>query len=280
MVSGARRGVTVGTPGQGLGVWRGIVGLQGKVALVTGAGSGIGRAAALALAAEGATVVVNGRRQQPLDEVAKAIADAGGGAVTAAADLTDDAATADLAQQCLAEHGRVDVLVNNAGFSSTVRSARHLDAATWTDVWKVNVLGPAMLTRALLPAMIEAREGTVITVSSVAGLRPNVMAGAAYGSAKAAVANWMTELASEVRNLGVRCSTIFPGEIDTPILDRRALPPGEDARATMARAEDVAAAVVLCATLPARAMIDELVITPTRQRDLAADVAAARERTA
>ncbi|MDY7104137.1 MAG: SDR family oxidoreductase [Actinomycetota bacterium] len=230
------------------------------------------------MAGEGATVVVNGRRQGPLDEVVAAIGAAGGKALTATADLTDDEAASRLADRCLADHGCVDVLVNNAGFSSSVRSARHLDAATWTDVWRVNVLGPAMLARALLPAMIDAGGGTIITVSSVAGLRPNVMAGAAYGSAKAAVANWMTELASEVRNLGVRCSTIFPGEIDTPILDRRALPPDDDQRAMMARPEDVAEAVLLCATLPARAMIDELVITPTRQRDLTADMAAAREK--
>lgn len=250
--------------------------LRGKVALITGAGTGIGRSTAIAFAAAGATVIVAGRRAEPLAEVVRDIETGGGTAWALTADLADSAEAERLAARCLERHGRVDVVVNNAGFSSLVRSARYLDAEEWTAVWQVNVLGPAILTRNLLPPMIEAGEGTVVLVSSVAAMRPSVMAGAAYGSAKAAAANYMTELASEVRSLGVRCSTIYPGEIDTPILDRRALPPGSNERATMAHPDDVASAIVLCATLPARAMIDELTITPTMPRDLSADIAAAK----
>ena len=251
--------------------------LDGKVALVTGAGSGIGRSAALRLAAHGATVVVNGRRQGPLDAV---IAEIGSTASAITADLVSPAEADRLAATCLERFGRVDVLVNNAGFSSKVRSALHLDAEEWTAVWQVNVLGPVMLTKALVPAMIAAGDGTVITVSSIGGLRPNVMAGAAYCSAKAAVASWMIELATEVRNRGVRCTTIYPGEIDTPILDNRALNPGDAERARMAHPDDVAAAIVMVATLPSRAMIEELTIAPTYQRDLSKDMAAARAKRA
>lgn len=253
--------------------------LSGKVALVTGAGSGIGRSTALALAGAGATVVVNGRRSAPLQEVVAEIGAAGGEAWSFPADLTSVADAEGLANACLARHGCVDVLVNNAGFSSKVRSALHLDAEEWTAVWQVNVLGVVMLTKALLPAMIESGEGTVITVSSIGGLRPNVMAGSAYCSAKAAVAAYMTELAGEVRNRGVRCSTVYPGEIDTPILDNRALNPGEAERARMAHPDDVAAAILMVASLPRRATVEELVIAPTYQRDLTADMRAARSKT-
>ena len=207
------------------------------------------------------------------------IVGAGGSAWAATADLVSASEAERLAAACLERHGRVDLLVNNAGFSSKVRSALYLDEQEWTAVWRVNVLGPVMLTRALLPSMLEAREGTVITVSSIGGLRPNVMAGSAYCSAKAAVAAFMTELATEVRNRGVRCSTVVPGEIDTPILDNRALNPGEAERSRMAHPDDVAAAILMIASLPARATIEELTIAPTYQRDLSADVAAARAKT-
>ena len=252
--------------------------LSGKVVLVTGAGTGIGRSTALAVAAAGATVIVNGRRQGPLDDVVAEITAAGSSASAITADLTSAAEADRLAAACLELHGRVDVLVNNAGFSSKVRSARFLDETEWTAVWKVNVLGPAMLTKALLPSMIASGDATVITVSSVGGLRPNVMAGAAYCSAKAGVTAYMTGLASEVRNLGVRCTTIFPGEVDTPILDNRALNPGEVERSRMAHPDDVAAAIVMVASLPARASVEELIITPTYQRDLSADFAAAKKK--
>lgn len=250
--------------------------LSGKVALVTGAGSGIGRSTALALAGAGATVVVNGRRRGPLDEV---VAEIGGDAWACPADLIGAAEADRLAAACLERHGRVDVLVNNAGFSSKVRSALHLDAEEWTAVWQVNVLGVAMLTKALVPTMMAAGEGTVITISSIGGLRPNVMAGSAYCSAKAAVAAYMTELASEVRNRGVRCTTVYPGEIDTPILDNRALNPGEQERSRMAHPDDVAAAILMVASLPQRATVEELMIAPTHQRDLSADMKAARAKT-
>jgi NADP-dependent 3-hydroxy acid dehydrogenase YdfG len=124
--------------------------------------------------------------------------------------------------------------------------------------------------------MIAKGEGTVITISSLAALNPNLLGGAAYGAAKAAVKNFMTFLHNTYRNQGIRATTILPGETDTPIMDNRARPPLESERAVMLEPRDVARAVLLCATLQKGAMIPELHICPTFIRDTSADIEAAR----
>ncbi len=139
----------------------------------------------------------------------------------------------------------------------------------------VNTLGPAMLTRALLPPMIERGEGDVVTISSMAALTPSVLAGAVYSAAKAAARAWMNVLAQEVRPHGIRCISVFPGEVDTPILDNRALPPDEEARALMMQPEDISLPVRTALELPRRAMISEIAIIATHPRDRRSDIAAA-----
>jgi len=245
---------------------------QGKRALVTGAGTGIGAQLALDLAAAGAEVAICGRRSGPLEETARL---AGGGMAVHTADLTDP----DEAFRLAGAVGPVDILVNNAGFSSLVRSARHIGPEEWRAVMDVNTLGPAMLTRALLPAMIENGAGDVVTVSSMAAIHPGIMAGAAYSAAKAAVRAWMAVLAAEVQQHGVRCITVLPGEVDTPILDRRALPPDAAARAAMMRPEDVSAAIAMALALPRRATVSESAMVATEPRDRSADIRAAMEKT-
>ncbi len=249
--------------------------LDGRTALVTGGGTGIGRAVALDLAGARAEVVVCGRRPEPLEETVRAVASAGGRASRMACDLTDPAAIDSLAAALVERHGAIDLLVNNAGFSSAIRSTRYIGAEEWRDVMDVNTLGPAMLTRALLPAMIDQGRGDVVMISSMAAIRPNVMAGVAYSAAKSAARAYMDVLAAEVRNHGVRCSTIFPGEVDTPILDKRALPPDDDTRALMMQPEDISAAVLMAVSLPRRTMVTEIAIAATVARDMSADVAAA-----
>jgi NAD(P)-dependent dehydrogenase (short-subunit alcohol dehydrogenase family) len=218
--------------------------LEGQTALVTGGGSGIGRAVAVDLAGAGATVIVCGRRREPLDETVRAIAAAGGSAAAETCDLTDPAAIEALAEALIARHGVVDILVNNAGANSQVRSTRHIGAEEWRQVMDANAMGPAMLTRALLPPMIERGRGDVVLIASMAAIRPGVMAGVAYSASKSAARAHMEVLAGEVRQHGVRCTTVFPGEVITPILDHRALPPDAAARATMMLPEDISAAVL------------------------------------
>ncbi len=250
--------------------------LDGKLALVTGGGTGIGRCTALGLAAEGAQVVVAGRRKAPLDAVVAEIEAAGGRAVARACDLEQTAEARALGRWTLATFGRCDVLVNNAGHSSHARSIRWVPEDQWQSVLAVNLTGVYALTQSVVGAMLERGEGTIITVSSFAAIRPGLTGGAPYGAAKAAVKNLMEHINAELRGTGVRATTIIPAEVDTPILDKRPGPPDAAARATMMMPEDVAAAILLCATMPARTCVEEIVLTPTKDRDRSAEVAQAR----
>jgi NADP-dependent 3-hydroxy acid dehydrogenase YdfG len=252
--------------------------LDGQVAIVTGAGTGIGREAAKMLAAEGAHVVVTGRRKAPLDSVVTEIGAARGRATARAADIEDREAAIGLVRWTIDTFGRIDVLVNNAGYSSRARSIRWVQKDDWDGVINVNLNAVYTLTQAVLPNMIERGGGTIVTVSSAAALRPGLIGGAPYGAAKAGVRNLMGHVHNVLRAKGIRATTIMPGEVDTPILSRRPLVPDDKARATMMQAEDVARAVLLCATLPPRTVIEEIVMSPTVARDWSVDVAvAARE---
>jgi len=251
--------------------------LDGQVAIMTGGGTGIGRAAALMLAAEGARVVVAGRRKAPLDQVVGEIDRAGGHAVARPCDVEKPAAARGLAEWTVAQYGRTDILVNNAGHSSKARNIRWVGQEEWDSVLAVNLTGVYALTQAVLPNMIERGGGTIITVSSLAALRPGLIGGAPYGAAKAAVLNLMGHVHNVLRDKGIRATTILPAEVDTPILDNRPLRPDATARTTMMHAEDVARAILLCATLPPRTVIETMVMSPTILRDQSADIKVARD---
>jgi NADP-dependent 3-hydroxy acid dehydrogenase YdfG len=255
----------------------GVMGLlDDKVALVTGAGTGIGRATAIRLAGEGARLILVGRRQDVLDEVAANIAEAGGQAYARSAHVEsrdDVRALVDWATNAV---GPVDVLVNNAGSASKVLNVRWITEEEWNAVLGVNLTAVYLLTQAVLPDMLARGDGTIVTVSSLAALRPNLLGGAAYGAAKAGVRNFMTYLHNTFRNDGIRATSILPGEVSTPILDNRAAPPNDDVRADMVQPDDVARAILLCTSLPPRSVVEELVIAPTVLRDISADIEAAR----
>ena len=252
--------------------------LKGQIAIITGAGTGIGRSAALKFAAAGATVVLSGRRQAPLDEVAAEIQSDGGTSVVMTVDLESGDSAAKLGRDVLAQFGKVDVLVNNAGHSTKVRTVQHVSPAEWESVFKVNVEGVYRLTQSVVGAMVEAGGGTVITVSSMAALQPGLLGGVPYSAAKAASFAMMRGLNAELRNQGIRACTVFPAEVDTPILDNRPLPPDADARATMMMPEDIADAIFLCAAMPSRTIVEQVVLLPTIARDVSADVQSARDK--
>jgi NADP-dependent 3-hydroxy acid dehydrogenase YdfG len=251
--------------------------LEGKVAIVTGGGSGIGRCTALMLAREGARVVISGRRKPPLEEVVGEITRGGGQAVANPGDMAKPADAQELVRWTIAQYGMVDILINNAGHSSKVRNVRWIGLEEWEKVMAVNVTGVYLLTQAVLPSMIERGGGTIVTVSSYAALRPGLIGGSVYGAAKAAQLNLMGHVHTVLRDKGIRATTIMPAEVDTPILDNRPLPPDATARATMMQPEDVAEAILLCVTLPPRTVIEEIVISPTFTRDQSKDIAVARD---
>jgi NAD(P)-dependent dehydrogenase (short-subunit alcohol dehydrogenase family) len=245
--------------------------LDGQVALVTGAGTGIGRAVAETFAAEGARVALNGRRRQPLEETADAIAAAGGESTVEAGDLTDPVAVERVVRAVLERWGQIDVLVNNAGLNVPHRELAELSVEDWRAVIDADLTAPFLLCRAVLPSMRERRRGTIVNVSSMAGKRSSLLSGPAYSAAKAGLNSFTDSLNLAERANGIRACAVCPGEVATPIMKLRPYPPSDEAMATMLQPEDVAAAVLLVAALPQRAAIDEILIRPTVLRDVTED---------
>lgn len=250
--------------------------LTGKIVMITGAGSGIGKAAAAGFAERGARVVLVGRRQSVLDDVVTTLKEKGGQAWAFAADISRKREVEDLVKWTISELGEVDILVNNAGSASRTLNARWIEEDEWDQVQDVNMKAVFLLTQALLPGMLSRKNGTIITVSSLAALRPNLLGGAAYGAAKAAVRNFMTYLHNTFRNDGIRSTCILPGEVNTPIMDNRANPPVQSVRDNMVQPEDVTEAILLCASLPARTVVEELIVAPTFLRDVSGDIELSR----
>ena len=247
--------------------------LDGKVCIITGGGSGIGRSTALMMAGEGARVVMVGRTAAKVVAVKEEIQAAGGTAEAFGLDVADYDAVNSMVKSVLDSFGRIDVLVNNAGHSSPHRSLLTTTAEEIRGVLDSNLVGTIYCTQAVVPSMLEAKQGTVINVASLAGINPGLLGGMIYSAAKAAVINFTEFLNdSEFVNTGIRASAVIPGEIDTPILDKRPIPPSAEARATMATPEDTAEAITLIARLPQRTAIPELVVRPTFRRDTSAEL--------
>jgi NADP-dependent 3-hydroxy acid dehydrogenase YdfG len=250
--------------------------LKNKSVILTGAGSGIGRITAKMLGAMGANVFIVGRRENLLIDTVKEIEEAGGKGAYISADLEDGDAAANVAEVAIKEFGNIQYLINNAGHSSKVRALRYVEKEDWQSVFNVNVEGVYRLTQAIIPNMIENREGTIVTVSSMAAITPGLMGGIPYSSAKAAVAAMMTAMRQELREYGIRSCTIYPAEVDTPILDNRPLPPDAKARSTMMQPEDIAEAILLCMRMPQRTIVQDLVVSPTIMRDVSEDMKIAK----
>jgi len=231
--------------------------LSGQVAIVTGAGRGIGHAVASALAREDAAVVLAARNRQQLAATAAAIRDGGGTALAIPTDVTQDAAVEAMVEQAMAELGRVDVLVTAAGVASFGPVAG-TKPADWDGMLAVNLRGVMVTCRAVLPIMMRQRRGTIINVASVAAQRA-IPGAAVYTATKAGVVGFSRVLAEELRAEGVRVGVLVPGAVDTPLWDT--IPNSPD-RSRMLRPEDVARAAVLMASLPPGASLEELTLLP------------------
>ena len=238
--------------------------LAGKVAVVTGGGSGVGKAVALLFLKEGAKVVIAGRDPAKLAAVAAA-ADAGDRLRTVPTDVTSPAQCGTLIQTATEAFGRVDVLVNNAGANIKARTLRELTPEAWDMMIRTNLDGAFYCTKAVLPQMLARKDGVIVNVVSVAGKRANPLGGAAYVAAKFGMGGLGMVLANEEKDSGIRVSNVYPGEIDTPILAERPKPVTDEQRAVILKPEDVAEAVLFVAALPPRVSVPELVIKPTVQ---------------
>ncbi len=225
--------------------------LNGRVAIVTGAASGIGRGIAEAFAEEGAAVAVADRNEQAARDVSEAIAARGGRAIAVHVDVTDEALVAAMVERVLAELGGIDVLVNNAGINGTTKLVE-MSLAEWQRMIDTNLTSLFLCTRAVLPTMIAQRSGRIINMGSQLGLVGGDRM-AHYSAAKAGVHGFTKALAHELAPHNINVNAIAPGPIETPLLDgvaedwleqkKKELPLGR-----FGRVEEVAPTAVLLAS--------------------------------
>ena len=231
--------------------------------LVTGAGSGVGRECVLRFAAAGWQVALIGRRAEPLAEtVALAGADASLRLAPFTCDLGDDAAVARTVTEVVARFGRLDAIINAAGTNIPQRALSELSLEDYHSTLAANLHGAFHLARAALPVMRRQGSGTFVNINSEAGLKASTKSGAAYAVSKFGLTGFTQTINAEERVHGIRACSIFPGDIDTPLLEKRPAPPPAEARTRMLRPEDVAACAWLAVTLPPRAVVEELLVRP------------------
>jgi len=238
--------------------------VSGRVVWLTGAGSGMGRAAAVALGAQGRRVALSGRRPDALTETARLVTDAGGEALVVPLDVADPDAVAPARDAVRERWGRVDDLVLAAGLNTPRRVWADQDVPTFAAVVATNLTGVVATVDAVLPDLREAG-GQVVVVSSYAGWRFSPGAGVAYSASKTGLTAVCQSLNAQEAVHGVRACHLCPGDVDTDFLRMRPNVPDADARKVMLSAEDVARAVLFVLGSPAHVRIDELVMSPVSQ---------------
>lgn len=242
--------------------------LRGRVAWVTGAGSGIGEAGAVALAALGATVVLTGRRKRALEAVAERINASGGGVATVqAGDLTKAAAVGKIAEAIRAEHGRLDIVVNNAGVNIPDRAWSRLAPEGIDTVIAGNLTSAFYVVQAALPIMRAQKDGGVfIHTASWAGRWIGPVSGPAYTAAKHGMVAMSHTINLEECGNGIRSCVLCPGEVATPILLNRPIPETPETMARMIQPQDMGELIAFVARQPAHVCINEVLISPTHNR--------------
>lgn len=240
---------------------------QGKrVAWITGGGSGIGLAGAEALAEAGWTVIVSGRRKEVIDEAAAAIVKAGGRAEAMPLDVASAEDAEKVAKAIVARHGRIDLLVNSAGLNVPKRSWEEITVEGWNKIVDVNLNGLMYCIRAVLPTMRAQKDGCIINVASWAGRHVSKLTGPAYTATKHAVLALTHSFNMEEFRNGLRACCLSPGEVATPIMKLRPVPPSAEDMAKMLQPEDLGRAIAFVASMPPRVCVNEILISPTWNR--------------
>lgn len=240
--------------------------LKDKVAWITGGGTGIGQAAAMALAGAGVCVVVSGRRREPLEETAQKIQKDGGKAEVEPLDVRDSKAVGRVADRILQRHGRLDILVNNAGLNILDRHWGEVSSDGWDQVVGTDLNGAFYCSAAVLPMMREQRDGLIINIASWAARFDTYLPGPAYNAAKHAVLAMNASINIEECTNGIRACAICPAEVATPILDARPVPVSAEDKARMLQTKDLGETILFVARMPSHVCINEILISPTWNR--------------
>ena len=241
--------------------------LKGKVAWITGGGSGIGLAGAKELVAAGAHVVISGRTPRTNDSALAELKKVGKAEATLL-DVSDQKAVVKAAADIEKRLGRIDILVTSAGtnIGGAKRNFKSMSLEGWNEVVRINLDGLFYCCHSVIPGMRARKDGVIINISSWAGRYASVLTGPAYNATKRAVIAISESINMEECANGIRATSILPGEVATPILEKRPVPPSAEERARMAQAEDFGKAILFVATMPARTCVNEMVIAPTWNR--------------
>lgn len=239
--------------------------LKDRTAWVTGAGTGIGRGIALALANEGVDLILSGRRAEPLEETAEQVEQTGRKALVTPLDVTDRDQVNKTAEEITEKMGPVSLLVNNAGTNTTKRTVTEMAPEDWDRVVDINLTGAFNCFRAVYPQMKSQGEGMIVNIASMAGRQVSLLGGAAYCASKHAMVSMTQSINLEAADFGIRASVILPGEVDTPIIAVRPQPVSEKRQSLMLKPEDLGNTVVFVANMPPHVTIPEMWVMPTYQ---------------
>jgi len=233
--------------------------LRGQVALVTGAGRGIGAAIAHKLASLGATVALCGRTLKTLEATATSISALGGKARAVVCDITEVSSVASLAALIEREFGKIDILVNNAGIGSFAGPLHEMTPEQWEKLLNTNLRGVFYCVRSFAPMMIRAGAGHIVNISSLAGKNalPN---GAAYAASKWGLNGLSYSIAEELRGHGIRVSVVCPGSVDTDLSPHTGKDPNK-----MLKPDDVAHVVAMLVTQAPQSFVSEVLLRPTQK---------------
>jgi serine 3-dehydrogenase (NADP+) len=238
--------------------------MSGQVVLILGASSGIGRAAAVLFAREGARVVAAARREDRLQSLKEELATEQCDITIRCADVSSPEEMGQLAQATLTDFGRIDVLVYASGTNTPDRSMERLTPGIWDSLIDVNLNGAFYATRAVLPAMRSARSGLLIYISSMGGVMPD-LSGAAYQASKRGVLGLAHAIRMEEKLNGIRTSVICPGLVDTELVEQRPVKVSPEVLSKALQPEDVAETILYISKLHPRAVIPELHMVPAVQ---------------
>lgn len=233
-----------------------------RAAVITGAGSGVGRAIALRLAGEGWGLALVGRTLSRLEETAALCGRTRSAVHCYACDVGDARSVATVAAGIRHDFERIEAMINAAGENIPDRALDVLSAADFERVIRTNLTGSFLLTREILPQMRIQKSGTIVNIVSDVGLAANPKAGTAYVASKFGQGAMIQSINKEEQVHGIRACGIFPGDINTPLLDKRLKPPPAEARLQMLQPEDLVDCVSLVLNLPSRAVVEQMVLRP------------------